>query len=517
MLNLANVPGRPKRPNGEAPVSSPQTQAFASLAPGAGMGRLANQQLHPGNGYQLLTYIDRGQFGEVWRAQAPGGIEVAIKIITRPLADKDVQRELRALEVLKGLRHTFLLQTQAYWSQQDRLFIVLELADSNLRDRLVQCQKQGLPGIPPDELLKYFCEAAEALDYLHGRHIQHRDIKPANLLLVQGHIKVADFGLARMQELWQTVTTSGSGTPAYMAPEIWRGKVSPHSDQYSLALTYAELRVGRRPFSGRQLPEIMLGHLEGTPDLSPLSAVEQQVLLKALAKEPEERYPNCLAWARALEAAVPREGAAVEVRPDLIKSALPPCDESQPGIVQRSLRTLVGVAGRTVQRLAPIRRRLITAPDDHASPPGPPSIIEDTSDLSGPAGDSAAQTLILVALFFFLASLGLMGWHYCTSGWRLGTPSFSLATRPTTIELRAGEETNLTILIKRSHCDDLIDLTIEDLPPGVLSLPGLSTESDQVTVSLRADANAIRDRQMVTVRGTAGVNQATATFSLMVK
>src|SRR5262249_49576809 len=82
-----------------------------------------------GGGYRRLDRIGSGGFGEVWRAEAPGGIEVAVKIIFRPMDDREVHRELEALELMKGLRHQYLLQIQAFWPLHDRVLIVMDLAD----------------------------------------------------------------------------------------------------------------------------------------------------------------------------------------------------------------------------------------------------------------------------------------------------------------------------------------------------------------------------------------------------
>jgi hypothetical protein len=253
-------------------------------------------------GYRLLSRLGKGAYGEVWRAEAPGRVAAAVKIIQRTLQQKLADRELQALELIKELRHPFLLQTHAYWALEEQVLIAMDLADGTLNERLRQCQEQGLPGIPAPELLRIFREAAEAVDFLHRNNVLHRDIKPANLLLLEGHAKVADFGLAKLQDTAASATTLG--TPNYMAPEVWQGKVHAHSDQYALAISYAEMRFGRLPFTSvRDMVSAMSAHLWDTPDLSGLPEAEQQVLLRALKKDPEERYPTCLAFVSALEEA----------------------------------------------------------------------------------------------------------------------------------------------------------------------------------------------------------------------
>jgi serine/threonine protein kinase len=261
-----------------------------------------------GSGYRLLRRINRGSFGEVWRAEAPGGVEVAVKIIYGSVAETQAQRELQALELIKRLRHPFLVPIHAFWQLEDRLIVAMELADGSLRDAMDERRRVGEPGLPLEQLLLYVREAGEALDYIHDKRVLHRDIKPENILVLAGHAKVADFDLARVvEQSGRLSAASHCGTPAYTAPEVfWRGKVGTGSDLYSLAVTYAELRLHRPLFQTKSWFQLMHDHLQRLPELSPLLDPEQKVLRKALAKDPADRYGTCREFVQALERAVPR-------------------------------------------------------------------------------------------------------------------------------------------------------------------------------------------------------------------
>jgi serine/threonine protein kinase len=264
-------------------------------------------------GYRLVRVIGRGTFGEVWEARAPGEFPAAVKIIPRTIDSEEVQRERRALDVVRRMHHHNLLQVQAAWHLEDRLVIVMELADWSLRDRLRECQKAGKKGIPRRELIGYMRETAAALDYLHGKEVCHRDIKPDNILLRGGVVKVADFGLLRDQKA--ATMFRPVGTPPYMPPEVWNCQGVFASDQYSLACTYAELRCGRRPFGQRTADELSRAHRQDPPDLSLLSLPEQRVLGRALAKQPEQRFASCGEFVRALDAALAGRPSSVSEIP----------------------------------------------------------------------------------------------------------------------------------------------------------------------------------------------------------
>ncbi len=254
--------------------------------------------------YKLLRKLGHGTFGEVYEAIAPGGFRVAVKKILRSMDHPASKGELESLEAIKTMTHPFLLQTQAYWVFRDRLIIVMELADGSLMDMIKEHKALGRMGVPPDDLIIYFEQVAEAIDYLHSQNVSHRDIKPQNLLHLKGYAKLADFGLARMHEHTQTNVGTEMGTPLYMAPEAWNKKIHLHSDQYSLAATYISARLGRSLYSATAMHELAMLHINGTPDLSPLEEAEKCVLLRALAKSPEDRYSNCKSFVKALKQAV---------------------------------------------------------------------------------------------------------------------------------------------------------------------------------------------------------------------
>lgn len=264
-----------------------------------------------GRGYRLLRELGRGAFGQVYEAEAPGGVRVAMKKILRDVDHPASQSELQALEAVKQMRHPFLLQTQAFWVEKERdrdrewerLVIVMELADGSLADWVDEAKSQGQIGVSRERLLPFFEQAAKGLDFLHSFSISHRDIKPQNLLHLKGFAKVADFGLARGHEHVLTVVGHEVGTPLFMAPEVWNYEVSLHSDQYSLAAAYVAARLGRPLYQTRRLPELGYKHVHEVPDLNPLPEAEQRVLLKALSKKPDDRYPTCLAFAEALQQA----------------------------------------------------------------------------------------------------------------------------------------------------------------------------------------------------------------------
>lgn len=270
------------------------------------MNWLREADTEPIPGYRLIGPLGTGGFGEVWKCEAPGGIYKAIKFVYGNLNDMDgdaakAEQEFKAIERVKSVRHPFVLTMERIDIVNGELLIVMELADKSLHDVLQEYQQEGRPGIPRELLLGFMADAAEGLDHLNIKfNLQHLDVKPKNLFLIADRVKVADFGLVKHLERQSSSGIMGGITPIYAAPETFANKISEHSDQYSLAVMYVELLTGQRPFNGKNIRQLALQHMTEPPNLTMLPEADRAAVSKALAKNPAERFPNCVAFVRAL-------------------------------------------------------------------------------------------------------------------------------------------------------------------------------------------------------------------------
>jgi len=210
-------------------------------------------------------------------------------------------QEFKAMDRVKAVRHPFVLSMERIDVVSGELLIVMELADKSLHDLLQESQARGQFGLPRDQLLGYLTDSAEGLDHLIEKHnLQHLDVKPKNLFLIGERVKVADFGLVKHLERQSSSGLMGGITPVYAAPETFTNKISKHSDQYSLAVVYVELLTGRRPFGGKNIRQLAMQHMTEAPDLSMLPEGDRPAVARALAKNPDDRFPSCIAFVRAL-------------------------------------------------------------------------------------------------------------------------------------------------------------------------------------------------------------------------
>jgi serine/threonine protein kinase len=260
--------------------------------------------------YHILDQLGEGGMATVYKAfDTRLEREVALKVILQEKqhSEKFLKRFEREARTLAKLTHPNIVKVLDSGEHKGLPFIVMEYIQGNTLK-----QKLGKP-MPWHKAAQLLVPIARALAYAHERNIIHRDVKPANILLSEtGESMLSDFGVSKFLEdeddtVDLTGTGVGVGTPAYMAPEQGLGKsVDSRVDIYALGIIFYELITGRRPYQADTPMAIMLKKVTDPlprpkkiiPDL-PTSI--EQVLLKALAKAPDNRYQECSAFADALE------------------------------------------------------------------------------------------------------------------------------------------------------------------------------------------------------------------------
>ncbi|GIX05520.1 MAG: hypothetical protein KatS3mg114_1389 [Planctomycetaceae bacterium] len=246
-------------------------------------------QLRQKFGWSLANELGRGGFSRVFKEQVHG-LPRAVKIPLHPCEGKlqqVVERELTISRDAAG--HPRIMGLIEYHWFDHWLVTVWEWADGgSLRHVLNQCLQQGTR-IPVKQLIIWMSEAAEGIDYLNRKlGAYHRDIKPDNLLLFQNHVKLGDFGLAKLAEGFSTQSNTVAGTLGFQPPEALEHKLHPTIDLYALVATYALLRTGRHPF-GRHQGEILENQRRGNFFLEGLSPAEEKLVRSVLHPDRDQR------------------------------------------------------------------------------------------------------------------------------------------------------------------------------------------------------------------------------------
>ncbi len=264
------------------------------------MGSLIGKSL---GRYTILEEIGEGGMAVVYRANDSRlDRDVAIKVIRKGAfpadhMDRILKRFEREAKALARLSHPNIMKVHDYGEHEGSPFLVMEyLPGGNLKKKII-----GKPW-PWQGAIQLLLPIAEALDYAHSQNMIHRDVKPSNILLTQrGQPMLTDFGIAKMLEVeeGQTLTGTGMGvgTPEYMSPEQWKGQASPRSDIYSLGVILYELLAGRKPYIADTPADLLLK--QATEPLPRLNAFAkglppnlEKILFKALERKPEDRFGN---------------------------------------------------------------------------------------------------------------------------------------------------------------------------------------------------------------------------------
>lgn len=238
------------------------------------------------HGMEIIKLLGRGGMGYVYKARQPNlNRFVALKILDPRLAGSAgfTERFNREAKALAALNHPNIVQVYDYGHEGSHHFLVMELVEgANLREILLTSR------IEPKTALRYVPQICDALEYAHAKGVIHRDIKPENILIdKQGHLKIADFGLAKMKVTGDdasriTQADQVMGTPSYMAPEQMKegASVDHRADIYSLGVVFYEMLTGELPVGRFPVPSQRVK----------VDVRLDEVVLKALEKDIQRRY-----------------------------------------------------------------------------------------------------------------------------------------------------------------------------------------------------------------------------------
>jgi len=267
--------------------------------------------------YRVTRILGRGGFGAVYEAEHTGGLgKVALKVLI--LAEQnldDIKRFYREAQVTAQLKHPNTVRVfDVGQLPSGALFLAMELLHGvSLEDELKARLKAGQV-VPHAEAIDIAIDVLKSLSEAHGNGLVHRDLKPANLMLIEVDgermVKVLDFGIAHVQDSSLTGSGHALGTPVYMSPEQCSAQpLDARSDLYALGIILYRCVVGRAPFADPNPLAIMFAHAsQPPPELfdaarTEISQAFHDIVSRALAKNPSDRYANAREMRQALEQA----------------------------------------------------------------------------------------------------------------------------------------------------------------------------------------------------------------------
>ena len=308
------------------PLLDARPESFARLLAEAETAEVEGMRVGP---YVLVRQVGRGGMATVYLANdMKHGRSVALKLLHAEAASAlGSERFRREIEVVARLQHPHILPLHDSGESNGLLYYVMPLVTGEtLRERIA---RDG--ALPLADVRRIVMDVSAALDYAHRNGVVHRDVKPANILVDAEHAMVADFGIAHqaLDGSADQLTATGIviGTPQYMSPEQSTGSrdIDARSDIYALGCVLFEMLTGAPPYQGGTVPNVVAKHLQAPipsaralrPELAP--SVDD-VLQRALAKEPADRFPSARDFAAAFGAALDSSGSAVSASSAVAKT-----------------------------------------------------------------------------------------------------------------------------------------------------------------------------------------------------
>ena len=398
----------------------------ASAAPASGLQPGA--QVGP---YELIRLLGAGGMAEVWLAKRADGAfkrEVALKLPMSSRLRKDLEpRFARERDILASLEHPHIARLyDAGTDPNGASYLSMEYVQGQPLTEWCDAQRLGIPA-----RLELFRQVLEAVQYAHEKRVIHRDLKPSNILVTESHqVRLLDFGVSRLletDEADQTALTNVYGrafTADYASPELLRGDpIDARSDIYSLGVVLYEMLTGVRPYRLQRAASIgMLEQAIATVDVKKPSTQSAQgtsagrgttpeslmrqlrgdldaITLKALAREPAERYPSAATLAQDIRRYI--EGKAVEALPARLTDRLRKFvrrNKSMVGVTATAVAAVLATIGYALHRET-VTQAKIAANAVAVSAPTPPS-APTTGNLEAPVAASLSPTHSIVVLPF---------------------------------------------------------------------------------------------------------------------
>ncbi|MEQ1949330.1 MAG: serine/threonine-protein kinase [Bryobacteraceae bacterium] len=348
--------------------------------------------------YEIVKVIGAGGMGQVFQVRNTLSERVeAMKVALSNLEGNQeaLARFQREIKLQAALDHPNIAKLYTAMSYGNQLLMFMEFVTG---DSLSKMAENG--PLPVKSVLDWATQALDALGYAHGKGVVHRDIKPANIMVTQeGVVKLMDFGIARAKsDRKLTQTGSAVGSLYYMSPEQIKGtEPDPRSDLYSFGITLYELVTGKRPFAGNSDFQIMSAHLQESP-APPIDVVPgvptdlSDIILMAIAKDPESRFQSAQAFRAAL-ANVQPGAASTAVGPAATATTKAASDDAtvvmapRPQAVKPSdAPTVVAARPATPPQPAPVQQQR-----PPQSPLQPPPMAQQPAAMSSPM--PAAQAM----------------------------------------------------------------------------------------------------------------------------
>ena len=303
--------------------------------------------------YRVISYIGKGSTSDVYLAeqQSLHGRKVVIKILHRSCSEEYVDSFRSEAKLLASLSHPYILPIFSYgmihestkFTESYIPYLVVQFVEQGSLAESFERQENRPWSL--ERVVALAQDVAEALDYAHSHNVLHRDVKPANILQIGSHVLLSDFSVASLIDANASHLSIGlAGSPAYMAPEVWRMHPGRYSDQYALAITCFFLLTGKYPLTlngNSNMRGWQHAHCFNTPTSlreyrADLPLVVDVVLQKAMSKNPHERYPTVEAFA------VDLLQASQEITQQLERSSSPVARyRPEPDNVQANERVLV--------------------------------------------------------------------------------------------------------------------------------------------------------------------------------